>query len=48
MRTCLDRLETTSIIRTCDPDIGAARIKRTGRRPKAHRRFKIMTLVRGW
>ena len=48
VRTCLDRLEATSIIRPCDPDIVAARIKRTGRRPKAHGRFKIMTLVRGW
>ena len=48
VRTCLDRLEATSIIRTCDPDIVAARIKRTDRRPKAHGRFKIMTLVRGW
>jgi hypothetical protein len=48
VRTCLDRLEATSIIRTCDPDIVAARIKRTDRRRKAHGRFKIMTLVRGW
>jgi hypothetical protein len=48
VRTCLDRLEAAGIIRPCDPDIAAARIKRTGRRPEAHCRFKIMTLVRGW
>ena len=48
VRTCLDRLEAAGIIRSCDPDIAAARIKRTGRRPEAHGRFKIMTLARGW
>jgi hypothetical protein len=34
VRTCLDRLEAEGIIRPCDPDIVAARIKRTDRRPK--------------
>jgi Helix-turn-helix domain len=34
VRTCLDRLEATSIIRPCDPDIVAARIKRTDRLPR--------------
>lgn len=34
VRTCLDRLETEAIIRPCDPDIVAARIKRADRRPK--------------
>ena len=33
MRTCLDRLEAGGIIRPCDPDIVAARIKRAGPRP---------------
>jgi hypothetical protein len=34
VRTCLDRLEADGIIRPCDPDIIAARIKRADRRPK--------------
>ena len=34
VRTCLDRLETQDIIRTCDPDIVSARIKRADRRPQ--------------
>jgi len=34
VRTCLDRLEAASIIRPCDPDIVAARIKRADRRPQ--------------
>ena len=34
VRTCLDRLKTEGIIRPCDPDIVAARIKRADRRPK--------------
>jgi Helix-turn-helix domain len=34
VRTCLDRLEAYEIIRPCDPDIVAARIKRADRRPK--------------
>jgi hypothetical protein len=34
VRTCLDRLEAEGIIRPCDPDIVAARIKRADRRPK--------------
>ena len=34
VRTCLDRLEATGIIRPCDPGIVAARIKRAGRRPQ--------------
>lgn len=34
VRTCLDRLEAGGIIRACDPDIIAARIKRADRRPK--------------
>jgi DNA-binding transcriptional regulator PaaX len=34
VRTCLDRLEAQGIIRTCDPDIVSARIKRADlRRP---------------
>jgi hypothetical protein len=32
--TCLGRLEAEGIIRPCDPDIVAARIKRADRRPK--------------
>jgi pyocin large subunit-like protein len=35
VRTCLDRLEAGGIIRPCDPDLVAARIKRADRRPKA-------------
>ncbi len=34
VRTCLDRLEGQGIIRPCDPDIVAARIKRADRRPQ--------------
>jgi hypothetical protein len=34
LRTCLDRLEADGIIRRCDPDIVAARIKRADRRPQ--------------
>ncbi len=34
VRTCLDRLDATGIIRPCDPEIVAARIKRADRRPK--------------
>ncbi|MHB1596531.1 MAG: helix-turn-helix domain-containing protein [Streptosporangiaceae bacterium] len=34
VRTCLDRLEDCGLIRPCDPDIVAARIKRTDRRPQ--------------
>ena len=34
VRTCLDRLEAGGIIRPCDPDVVAARIKRADRRPK--------------
>src|SRR6266566_6040560 len=34
VRTCLDRLEAGGIIRPCDPDLVAARIKRAGRRPQ--------------
>jgi hypothetical protein len=34
VRTCLDRLAASSIIRACDPDIVAARIKRADRRPQ--------------
>lgn len=34
VRACLDRLQAEGIIRRCDPDIVAARIKRAGRRPK--------------
>ena len=34
VRTCLDRLDAAGIIRPCDPEIVAARIKRAGRRPK--------------
>ena len=34
VRTCLDRLEAKGIIRACDPDIVAARIKRADRRPQ--------------
>jgi hypothetical protein len=34
VRTCLNRLEAGGVIRTCDPDIVAARIKRADRRPK--------------
>ena len=34
VRTCLDRLEAARIIQPCDPDIVAARIKRTDRRPQ--------------
>jgi hypothetical protein len=34
VRTCLDRLEATGIIRPCDPGIVAAQIKRAGRRPQ--------------
>lgn len=34
VRTCLDRLKTEGIIRPCDPDIVAARIKHADRRPK--------------
>ncbi len=34
VRTCLDRLEIEGIIRPCDPEIVAARIKRADRRPK--------------
>jgi len=35
VRTCLDRLEAESIIRPCDPDVVAARIKRADRQPRA-------------
>ena len=35
VRTCLDRLEAEGIIRPCDPDIVAARIKRVDRCRKA-------------
>jgi hypothetical protein len=34
VRSCLGRLEAEGIIRLCDPDIVAARIKRADRRPK--------------
>ena len=34
VRTCLDRLEAGGIIRPCDPDLLAARIKRADRRPQ--------------
>jgi hypothetical protein len=34
VRTCLDRLAAGGIIAPCDPDIVAARIKRTDRRPQ--------------
>ena len=34
VRTCLDRLEAEGIIRPCDPDVVAARIKRADRRPQ--------------
>ena len=34
VRSCLDRLESGGIIRPCDPEIVAARIKRADRRPK--------------
>jgi helix-turn-helix protein len=34
VRTCPDRLEAAGIIRPCDPEIAAARIKRADRRPK--------------
>jgi hypothetical protein len=34
VRSCLGRLEAEGIIRPCDPDIAAARIKRADRRPK--------------
>jgi hypothetical protein len=34
VRSCLDRLEAGGIIRRCDPEIVAARIKRADRRPK--------------
>jgi hypothetical protein len=34
VRTCLDRLQAAGIIRPCDPDIVAARIKRADRRPQ--------------
>jgi pyocin large subunit-like protein len=34
VRTCLDRLEAGGIIRPCDPDLVAARIKRADRRPQ--------------
>jgi hypothetical protein len=34
VRSCLDRLEPAGIIRPCDPEIVAARIKRADRRPK--------------
>jgi hypothetical protein len=34
VRTCLDRLEAKGIIRACDPEIVAARIKRADRRPQ--------------
>ncbi len=34
VRTCLDRLDAAGIIRPCDPEIVAARIKRADRRPK--------------
>jgi Helix-turn-helix domain len=34
VRTCLDRLQTDTIISPCDPNIVAARIKRADRRPQ--------------
>jgi hypothetical protein len=34
VRTCLDRLEHCGLIRACDPEIVAARIKRADRRPQ--------------
>jgi hypothetical protein len=34
VRTCLNRLEAGGIIRPCDPDLVAARIKRADRRPQ--------------
>jgi hypothetical protein len=34
VRTCLDRLEAGGIIRPCNPDLVAARIKRADRRPQ--------------
>ena len=34
VRTCLDRLEAGGIIRPCDPDLLAARVKRADRRPQ--------------
>ena len=45
VRTCLDRLEAEGIIRPCDPDIVAARIKRADRRPKGW--DLDLTLIRG-
>jgi hypothetical protein len=34
LQTALDRLEQTGIIRTCDPAVVAAKIKRADRRPQ--------------
>jgi Helix-turn-helix domain len=34
VRTCLDRLAAEGIMRPCDPEIVAARIKRADRRPQ--------------
>ena len=45
VRTCLDRLEAENIIRPCDPDIVAARIKRADRRP--HGWDLDLSLIRG-
>jgi hypothetical protein len=45
VRTCLDRLESEGIIRPCDPDIVAARIKRADRRPQGW--DLDLSLVRG-
>jgi hypothetical protein len=42
---CLDRLEADGIIRPCDPDIVAARIKRADRRPQGW--DLDLSLVRG-
>ncbi len=45
VRSCLDRLEAAGIIRPCDPDIVAARIKRADRRPQGWN--LNLSLVRG-
>jgi Helix-turn-helix domain len=46
VRTCLDRLESEGIIRPCDPDIVAARIKRADRRPQGW--DLDLSPARGW
>jgi len=45
VRTCLDRLAAERVVRPCDPDIVAARIKRADRRPKGW--DLDMSLIRG-